>query len=60
MPQVFNSNTKRTKAKSYALIILDGWGIAPSWGGNAITLAKTNYFDKLIETKMIKFFDRWV
>lgn len=29
------------------LLILDGWGIAPSWGGNAITLAKTPNFDKL-------------
>ncbi len=23
------------------LVILDGWGIAPDWGGNAISLAKT-------------------
>jgi 2,3-bisphosphoglycerate-independent phosphoglycerate mutase len=29
------------------LLILDGWGIAPSWGGNAITLAKTPNFDRL-------------
>jgi 2,3-bisphosphoglycerate-independent phosphoglycerate mutase len=29
------------------LVILDGWGIAPSWGGNAITLAKTPNFDRL-------------
>ncbi len=30
-----------------ALIILDGWGIAPSWGGNAITSARTPFFDRL-------------
>lgn len=28
-----------------ALIILDGWGIAPPWGGNAITVAKTTNMD---------------
>ncbi len=50
MPEVFNFNTKRTKTKPFALIILDGWGVAPSWGGNAITLAKTSYFDELIRT----------
>ncbi len=27
------------------LIILDGWGIAPSWGGNAISLAKLPTFN---------------
>lgn len=27
------------------LIILDGWGIAPAWGGNAISRAKTKCFD---------------
>jgi len=31
--------------KRIALIILDGWGVAPSWGGNAIAVAKTvNYY----------------
>ena len=29
-----------------ALIILDGWGIGPPWGGNAITQAKTPNMDK--------------
>lgn len=33
-----------------ALIILDGWGIAPPSKGNAITQAKTPYFDSLINT----------
>ena len=28
-----------------ALIIMDGWGIGPSWGGNAITQATTPNFD---------------
>ncbi len=28
------------------LTILDGWGIAPVWGGNAISIAKTRNFDK--------------
>jgi len=29
------------------LIILDGWGYAAAWGGNAITESKTPNFDKL-------------
>ena len=29
------------------LIVLDGWGIAPSWGGNAISQARTRNFDIL-------------
>ncbi|MBU2595330.1 2,3-bisphosphoglycerate-independent phosphoglycerate mutase [Patescibacteria group bacterium] len=33
--------------KSIILIILDGWGYAPAWGGNAITESKTPNFDKL-------------
>lgn len=35
--------------KSLILIILDGWGVAPPWAGNAIFLAKTPYFDNLIK-----------
>lgn len=27
------------------LVILDGWGYAPSWGGNAVELAETPNFD---------------
>ena len=38
--------SKKTK-KPFALIILDGWGIAPAWGGNAITKAKTKTFDTI-------------
>lgn len=31
--------------KKVALVILDGWGVAPSWGGNAIAAARTvNYY----------------
>jgi len=33
--------------KSVILIILDGWGYAPAWGGNAITQSKTPNFDNL-------------
>lgn len=33
--------------KSIILIILDGWGYAPAWGGNAITQADTPIFDNL-------------
>lgn len=38
----------RTQKRSpYLLIILDGWGIAPAWGGNAITAARKKTFDLL-------------
>jgi len=30
------------------LVIIDGWGIAPYWGGNAISLAKTPNYNKFI------------
>lgn len=29
------------------LIILDGWGLAQPWGGNAIAIARTPYYDYL-------------
>ncbi len=29
------------------LIILDGWGIAPAWGANAISQSRTPNFDRL-------------
>lgn len=35
------------KRKPVALIILDGWGIAPAWGGNAISEAKTKTYNKI-------------
>ncbi|OQB05968.1 MAG: 2,3-bisphosphoglycerate-independent phosphoglycerate mutase [bacterium ADurb.Bin212] len=31
----------------YVLLVLDGWGIAPSWGGNAISQAKTPNYNYL-------------
>ncbi|MEK7548410.1 MAG: 2,3-bisphosphoglycerate-independent phosphoglycerate mutase [Patescibacteria group bacterium] len=27
------------------LIVLDGWGVAPTWGGNAVSLARTPFLD---------------
>lgn len=33
--------------KNVVLIILDGWGYAPAWGGNAITESRTPTFDDL-------------
>ena len=36
--------------KPIILVILDGWGIAPPSRGNAITLARTPVFKKLINT----------
>jgi len=32
------------------LLIMDGWGIAPSWGGNATTLANTPNYNQLWRT----------
>lgn len=34
----------------YVLLILDGWGIAPEWGGNAIALAETPNYNELVKT----------
>jgi 2,3-bisphosphoglycerate-independent phosphoglycerate mutase len=36
-----------TEIKPVILLILDGWGYAPNWGGNAVTQAKTRFFDTL-------------
>lgn len=36
--------------KLAVLIIIDGWGVAPDGGGNAITRAKTPVFNRLIRT----------
>ena len=32
------------------LVILDGWGYAKSWGGNAITIAETPNYDRILRT----------
>ena len=37
-------------APAVALVILDGWGIAPPGPGNAVSLASTPVFDQLWET----------
>ena len=37
----------RLPATSAALIILDGWGLAPDGPGNAVSLSKTPVFDEL-------------
>src|SRR5205807_8231046 len=34
-------------APSLALIVLDGWGLAPDGPGNAVSLARTPVFDEL-------------
>jgi 2,3-bisphosphoglycerate-independent phosphoglycerate mutase len=36
-----------TYSKSIVLLILDGWGQAPAWGGNAISVANTHNFNNL-------------
>lgn len=34
--------------KKTLLVIMDGWGYAPPWGGNAIAMASTPYYDGII------------
>jgi len=41
---------KKKIYKPIILAILDGWGVAPPWGGNAISLAKKPNFDYLWRT----------
>ncbi len=41
----FNFNRMEKENKRITLIILDGWGYAMAWGGNAITEARTPHFD---------------
>lgn len=33
--------------KPFGIVILDGWGIAPAWGGNAVAQARTKYFREI-------------
>ncbi len=40
------SNSVGTK-KIFGLIILDGWGVAPVWGGNAIGIAELKNFNTI-------------
>src|SRR5690349_3219294 len=37
-------------SRKVALIILDGWGLAPAGAGNAISIAKTPYMHELMAT----------
>ncbi|HEY8765612.1 MAG TPA: 2,3-bisphosphoglycerate-independent phosphoglycerate mutase [Solirubrobacteraceae bacterium] len=41
------AGAERLPAPSAALIVLDGWGLAPDGPGNAVSLAKTPVFDEL-------------
>ncbi len=44
------SATGRLPAPGVALVVLDGWGLAPSGPGNAVSLARTPVFDGLWST----------
>ncbi len=35
-------------AKKLVLVILDGWGIGKNWGGNAVLIAKTPNYNRLL------------
>jgi len=37
--------TEPSRFKPVVLVVMDGWGVAPSWGGNATTLAVTPFFN---------------
>lgn len=41
--------TEQASISPVALVILDGWGVAPPGPGNAITQAQTPNFDRLVE-----------
>lgn len=43
----FEGDSKPSGRNPHVLVVLDGWGVAPSWGGNAVTLAQTPVFNKL-------------
>lgn len=38
---------KKTKYKPIVLLIIDGWGLSPSWGGNAITMSNPQNMNEL-------------
>jgi len=42
-----NFFSKKAARKVTAIIILDGWGIAPVWGGNAVASAETRVFNEI-------------
>ena len=35
------------RPKPIVLAVIDGWGVAPPWGGNAISLAKTPFLNSV-------------
>lgn len=37
------------RPKPVVLAVIDGWGIAPHWGGNAVSLAKTPFMNKAMQ-----------
>lgn len=37
--------SQSNKIKTVVLAVIDGWGVAPNWGGNAVSLAKTPFFN---------------
>lgn len=43
----YRDSAKAGRRVPFLLLILDGWGMAPDWGGNAISLAGTPVFDEL-------------
>lgn len=43
----YRDSAKSGRRIPFLLLILDGWGLAPDWGGNAISLANTPVFDDL-------------
>lgn len=40
-----NSGASSKAKKPVILIVMDGWGVAPAWGGNAVAIAKTPNVD---------------
>jgi len=43
----YRDSAKKGRRIPFLLLILDGWGMAPDWGGNAISIACTQVFDDL-------------
>jgi 2,3-bisphosphoglycerate-independent phosphoglycerate mutase len=40
-------STAPKRPKPIVLAVIDGWGVAPHWGGNAVTLAKLPFMNKI-------------
>lgn len=39
---------KEANKRPIVLAVIDGWGVAPSWGGNAVSLAKTPFMNAVM------------